>query len=37
MKTSNGAWTLGAYSGDIIYMTYVTDANFNASSNTATY
>lgn len=37
MKTTNGVWALGVYSSDTVYMTYVTDTNYNAGTNTATY
>lgn len=36
-KTTNGSWQLGTYSNDLFYFTYVTDANYNAGTNTATY
>ena len=36
-KTTSGSWQLGTYSNDLFYFTYVTDANYNASNNTATY
>lgn len=36
-KTTNGSWQLGTYSNDLFYFTYVTDANYNSGTNTATY
>jgi hypothetical protein len=37
MKTTNGSWDLGVYSNDTAYLTYITDENYNANSNTRTY
>lgn len=37
MKTTNGSWDLGVYSNDTAYLTYITDTNYNANTNTATY
>ena len=37
MKTTNGSWDLGVYSDDTAYLTYITDENFDASTNTPTY
>ena len=34
MKTTNGSWELGPYTNDILYFSYVTDANYNSSTNT---
>ena len=36
MKTTNGDWSLGVYTNNIFYFTYVTDTNFNAGTNTTT-
>lgn len=36
-KTTNGSWQLGTHSNDLFYFTYVTDANYNTGTNTATY
>ena len=36
MKTTNGDWSMGVYTNDIMYFTYVTDSNFNAGNNTTT-
>lgn len=36
MKTTNGDWSLGVYSGDAAYLTYITDANYNSSTNSIT-
>ena len=35
-KTTDGDWTMGVYSSNIMYMTYCTDTNFNNASNTIT-
>lgn len=37
MKTTDGSWELGVYSSNTAYLTYITDANYNADSNTTTY
>ena len=37
MKTTNGSWDLGVYSDDTAYLTYITDTNYDANSNTTTY
>ena len=37
MKTTNGSWDLGVYSNNTAYLTYITDANYNAGTNAATY
>ena len=36
MKTTNGDWSCGVHSSDRLYWTYITDTNFNSSTNTAT-
>jgi hypothetical protein len=36
MKTTNGDWSLGVYSNDVLYFTYFTDTNFNGAVNTPT-
>lgn len=36
MKTTNGDWSMGVYSNNCMYFTYITDTNFNASTNTIT-
>ena len=36
MKTTNGDWSLGVYTGDAAYLTYITDANYNARNNATT-
>lgn len=33
MKTTNGAWEMGVYTGDNMYFTYTPDAKYNASDN----
>jgi len=37
MKTTNGSWDLGVYTNDIVYLTYITDTNYNSQTNTTTY
>jgi hypothetical protein len=37
MKTTNGSWDLGVYSSDTAYLTYISDTNYNSSTNTTTY
>lgn len=37
MKTTNGSWDLGVYSDDYAYLTYITDSNHSAGTNTQTY
>lgn len=32
-KTTNGAWTLGVYSNDAFYLTYLTDTDISAGNN----
>lgn len=36
MKTTNGDWSMGVFSNNCMYFTYITDTNFNASTNTTT-
>lgn len=36
MKTTNGDWSLGVHSNNVLYFTYITDTNFNAGTNTTT-
>lgn len=36
MKTTNGDWSCGVYSNDILYWSYCTDTNFNAGTNATT-
>ena len=36
MKTTNGDWSMGVHSNNVLYFTYITDTNFNASTNTTT-
>ena len=35
-KTTNGEWTCGPYTSDILYFTYTTDTDFNAGTNNTT-
>lgn len=35
-KTQNGSWDCGPYTSDTLYFSYITDANFNAGTNTQT-
>lgn len=37
MKTTNGSWDMGVYDNDIMYLTYITDTNYNNNTNTTTY
>jgi hypothetical protein len=37
MKTSTGDWSLGVYSDDYAYLTFITDTNYNNSTNSTTY
>lgn len=37
MKTTSGSWDLGVYTNDIVYLTYITDTNYNNGTNTTTY
>lgn len=37
MKTTNGSWDLGVYNSDTAYLTYITDENYSAGNNAATY
>lgn len=37
MKTSTGDWSLGVYLDDYAYLTFITDTNYNNSTNSATY
>ena len=34
MKTTNGSWDMGVYTGDKMYFTYAPDTNYSAGSNT---
>ena len=34
MKTTNGSWDMGVYTGDKMYFTYAPDSNYSAGSNT---
>jgi hypothetical protein len=36
MKTTAGDWSLGVYSDNKLYFTYILDSNYNANTNTAT-
>ena len=36
LKTTDGDWSCGVYTGNKLYWTYITDANYNASTNTTT-
>lgn len=36
MKTTLGDWSLGVYTNDLLYFTYITDENYNANQNTTT-
>lgn len=36
MKTTDGDWSLGVYTGNKLYFTYITDAHYNANNNTTT-
>ena len=36
MKTTDGDWSMGVYSNNIMYFTYITDTNYNAGTNTTT-
>lgn len=35
-KTTDGDWSLGPYSNNIMYLTYCTDTNYNAGTNNIT-
>ena len=35
-KTTNGSWEFGPYVNNNMYLSYITDTNFNASNNTKT-
>lgn len=35
-KTTNGAWAMGVYTNDVMYLTYMTDTNINTGNNTVT-
>lgn len=37
MKTTNGSWDLGVYGDDYAYLTYITDSNYSAGTNTITH
>jgi len=37
MKTTNGSWDLGVYTGDTAYLTYITDVDHDTPKNTCTY
>lgn len=34
MKTTNGSWEMGVYTGDKMYFTYCPDTNYSANNNT---
>ena len=36
MKTTAGDWSLGVYTDNICYLTYILDSNYNANTNTIT-
>lgn len=36
VKSGNGSWECGTYSSDALNFSYITDANFNAGTNTRT-
>lgn len=36
MKTTNGDWSIGVYSSNYMYFTYITDTNYNSGTNTTT-
>lgn len=36
MKTTAGDWSLGVYTDNVCYLTYILDSNYNASTNTIT-
>ena len=36
MKTTNGDWSLGVYSNNYLYFTYIQDTHYNSSTNTTT-
>lgn len=36
IKTGNGSWDIGAYNQNKMYVTYITDDNYNAGTNTIT-
>lgn len=36
MKTTDGSWELGAYSDNKLHLSYITDANYTAKTNTQT-
>ena len=36
MKTTNGDWSMGVYSDNKMYFTYVQDTHYNSSTNTTT-
>ena len=36
LKTTDGDWSCGVYTGNKLYWTYITDTNYNASTNTTT-
>ena len=36
MKTTNGDWSLGVYTNNYMYFTYITDTNYNSGTNTTT-
>lgn len=35
-KSQNGSWEMGTYQNDILHLTYITDANYNAGTNATT-
>lgn len=35
-KTTNGAWAMGVYTNDTLYLTYMTDTNINNGTNSPT-
>lgn len=35
-KTTSGAWAMGVYTSDTFHLTYMTDTNINAGTNTVT-
>ena len=36
LKTTSGDWSLGVYTDNILYFTYILDSNYSANSNTIT-